>query len=55
MQIAQIRYFVTAAQLQNLSKAAEALHLSQPSLSRRKACKTCLPFSYSLCETSSLP
>lgn len=34
MQIAQIRYFVTAAQLQNLSKAAEALHLSQPSLSR---------------------
>lgn len=32
--IAQIRYFVTAAQLQNLSKAAESLHLSQPSLSR---------------------
>lgn len=34
MNIAQIRYFVTAAQFQNLSKAAEALHLSQPSLSR---------------------
>ena len=34
MNITQIRYFVTAAQLQNLSKAAESLHLSQPSLSR---------------------
>ncbi|MBQ9979662.1 MAG: LysR family transcriptional regulator [Oscillospiraceae bacterium] len=34
MNIAQIRYFVTAAQLQNLSKAAEALHLSQPALSK---------------------
>lgn len=34
MNIAQIRYFVTAAQLQNLSRAAESLHLSQPSLSR---------------------
>ena len=34
MNIAQIRYFVTAAQLQNLSKAAESLHLSQPSLSK---------------------
>ena len=34
MNITQIRYFVTAAQLQNLSKAAESLHLSQPSLSK---------------------
>ncbi len=34
MNIAQIRYFVTAAQLQNLSKASEALHLSQPALSK---------------------
>ncbi len=34
MNIAQIRYFVTAAQLQNISKAAEALHLSQPALSK---------------------
>ena len=35
MNIAQIRYFVTAAQLQNLSKAAESLPLSQPTLSRQ--------------------
>ena len=34
MTLDQMRYFVTAAQLQNLSKAAEALHISQPSLSR---------------------
>lgn len=34
MNIAQIRYFVTAAQMQNLSKASEALHLSQPALSK---------------------
>lgn len=34
MNIAQIRYFVTAAQVQNLSKAAELLHLSQPALSK---------------------
>ncbi|MBE7017304.1 MAG: LysR family transcriptional regulator [Ruminococcaceae bacterium] len=34
MNISQIRYFVTAAQLQNLSKASEALHLSQPALSK---------------------
>ena len=34
MTLDQLRYFVTAAQLQNLSKAAQALHLSQPSLSR---------------------
>lgn len=34
MNIPQIRYFVTAAQLQNLSKAAESLHLSQPALSK---------------------
>jgi len=34
MNISQIRYFVTAAQLQNLSKASVALHLSQPALSK---------------------
>ncbi len=34
MNISQIRYFVTAAQLQNISKAAEVLHLSQPALSK---------------------
>lgn len=34
MTLDQMRYFVAAAQLQNLSKAAEALHISQPSLSR---------------------
>lgn len=34
MNIAQIRYFVVAAQVQNLSQAAEMLHLSQPALSK---------------------
>ncbi len=34
MNIAQIRYFVIAAQVQNLSQAAELLHLSQPALSK---------------------
>lgn len=34
MNITQLRYFATVAQMQNLSKAAEALHLSQPALSR---------------------
>lgn len=34
MNIYQMRYFVTAAQLQNVSKAAELLHLSQSSLSK---------------------
>ena len=34
MTLDQLRYFVAAAQLQNLSRAAQALHLSQPSLSR---------------------
>ncbi len=34
MNTTQIRYFVTAAQLQNLSKAAEYLHISQPALSK---------------------
>ena len=34
MNIAQIRYFVVAAQVQNLSTAAEMLHLSQPALSK---------------------
>ena len=34
MNIAQIRYFVVAAQVQNLSQAAQMLHLSQPALSK---------------------
>lgn len=34
MNISQIRYFVTAAQMENLSRAAELLHLSQPALSK---------------------
>ena len=34
MQLAQLRYFATIAQLENVSQAAELLHLSQPSLSK---------------------
>ena len=34
MQIAQLRYFTTIAQLENVSQAAELLHLSQSSLSK---------------------
>ncbi len=34
MRIAQLRYFVTIAQLENVSQAAELLHLSQSSLSK---------------------
>lgn len=34
MNTTQLRYFITAAQLQNLSRAAALLHLSQPSLSK---------------------
>lgn len=34
MTISQIRYFVVTAQVQNLSRAAEMLHLSQPALSK---------------------
>jgi len=34
MELAQIRYFITAAQLQNLSKAARVLNITQPALSK---------------------
>ena len=34
MNTAQMRYFVTVAQMENMSRAAELLHLSQPSLSK---------------------
>ena len=37
MRIAQLRYFVTVAQLENVSQAAELLHLSQSSLSKNIA------------------
>lgn len=37
MQIAQLRYFTTIAQLENVSQAAELLHLSQSSLSKNLA------------------
>lgn len=37
MNFAQIRYFVSVAQLENVSKAAELLHLSQSSLSKNIA------------------
>ena len=34
MELAQIRYFITAAQYQNLSKAARVLNITQPALSK---------------------
>ncbi|MCL2391654.1 MAG: LysR family transcriptional regulator [Oscillospiraceae bacterium] len=34
MELIQIRYFITAAQFQNLSKAAHILHITQPALSK---------------------
>lgn len=34
MKISQLRYFATVAQLENMSRAAEVLHISQPSLSK---------------------
>ena len=37
MRIAQLRYFVTIAQLENVSQASELLHLSQSSLSKNLA------------------
>ncbi len=37
MTVEQIRYFTTVAQLENISKAAELLHLSQSSLSKSVA------------------
>lgn len=37
MQITQLRYFMTIAQLENVSQAAELLHLSQSSLSKNLA------------------
>ena len=34
MEIVQIRYFIAAAQIQNLSKAAQILNITQPALSK---------------------
>ena len=33
MELSQLRYFITVAELGNMSKAAEALFVSQPNLS----------------------
>ncbi len=35
MKISQLHYFTTVAQLENISKAAELLHISQPTLSKQ--------------------
>ncbi len=37
MKISQLRYFITIAQLENMSRAAELLHISQSSLSKNIA------------------
>ena len=37
MKISQLHYFTTVAQLENISKAAELLHISQPTLSKNIA------------------
>ena len=34
MELVQLRYFITAAQFQNLSRAAQALNITQPALSK---------------------
>ena len=34
LELQQLRYFKTVAEYQNISKAAEALNLTQPALSR---------------------
>lgn len=34
MEIQQFRYFLTAARYENLTKAAEDLHIAQPALSQ---------------------
>ena len=34
MELSQIRYFIVAAQFQNLSKAAKILNITQPALSK---------------------
>lgn len=34
MKISQLSYFITIAQLENMSRAAELLHISQSSLSK---------------------
>ncbi|MCP5556866.1 MAG: LysR family transcriptional regulator [Verrucomicrobiaceae bacterium] len=37
MEFHQLRYFISAAELLNISRAAEAMHISQPALSRQIA------------------
>ena len=36
MELTQLTYFLTVAQMQHMTRAAEALHIAQPALTSRK-------------------